>query len=281
MPAVHTDPSPTAPAAAHVSFEDVSMAFGNRVVLHGLSCAFPQGRISVILGGSGSGKTTVLRLIGGLVHPQAGRITVCGRDISRLSEREMYDVRRKIGMMFQGGALLDSMTISDNLAFPLREHKAMSASEIAGEVQRQLDAVGLSDAGGLLPGQLSGGMVKRAALARAIIGQPEVLLCDEPFSGLDPISVKRIEALLQRINDQLGITMLVSSHHIRSTMRMADRVVLLRREGALTGTPEEFHRSNDPWVAEFFNEEVDETLALSEAAEPEQLETRSKGTARW
>ena len=168
---------------AHVVFEDVYMAFDDRPVLRGLSCRFPRGRISVILGGSGSGKTTVLRLIGGLVHCQRGRIVVTGEDISELSETAMYRVREKLGMMFQGGALLDSLTIFDNLAFPLREHTTMSAAEIAAEVRRQLAAVGLADAETLLPGQLSGGMIKRAALARAIITKPEILLCDEPFPG--------------------------------------------------------------------------------------------------
>jgi len=250
---------------AHVIFEGVHMAFEDRDVFRSLSCSFPRGKISVILGGSGSGKTTVLRLIGGLVHAQSGRIIVAGEDIGRLSETEMYRVRAKLGMMFQGGALLDSLTISDNLAFPLREHTNMTEADIMTEVHRRLSAVGLSDVDDLLPGQLSGGMIKRAALARAIITNPEILLCDEPFSGLDPISVKRIEALLHRINRQLRITMLISSHHIPSTMRMADEVVLLRQQGAVCGSPAELHDSTDPQIAGFFNEEVDESLETAEA----------------
>jgi phospholipid/cholesterol/gamma-HCH transport system ATP-binding protein len=258
--------SATTPDDAHVVFADVHMAFEDREVLRGLSCRFPRGKISVILGGSGSGKTTILRLIGGLVHPQRGRIIVAGEDISELSETEMYRVRAKLGMMFQGGALLDSLTIFDNLAFPLREHTPMTEPDIANEVHRQLTAVGLSDVDDLLPGQLSGGMIKRAALARAIMTKPEILLCDEPFSGLDPISVKLIEALLHRINRQLHITMLISSHHIPSTMRMADEVVLLSRDAAVSGTPAELHDSPDPRIAGFFNEEVDESIAPVEAA---------------
>ena len=254
-------------ADAHVAFADVHMAFGEREVLRGLSCEFPRGRISVILGGSGSGKTTVLRLVGGLVHPQRGRILVAGQDISQLAETQMYAVRAKLGMMFQGGALLDSLTIFDNLAFPLREHTTMTEPAIANEVHQQLGAVGLGDVDALLPGQLSGGMIKRAALARAIITKPEILLCDEPFSGLDPISVKRIEALLRRINRQLGITMLVSSHHIPSTMRMADQVVLLFNDTAVVGSPHELQSSPDASVRAFLNEEVDESLDT--AGEPE------------
>jgi len=245
---------------APVVFADVNMAFDERHVLRRFSCGFPRGKISVILGGSGSGKTTILRLIGGLVRPQSGHIMVAGEDVSELSETQMYTVRRKLGMMFQGGALLDSLTIFDNLAFPLREHTSMSAAEITAEVHRQLGAVGLSDVDELLPGQLSGGMIRRAALARAIIRQPEILLCDEPFSGLDPISVKRIEALLRRINSQLGVTMLVSSHHIPSTMRMADQVVMLLGDRTVSGSPGDLSQSPDPRIAGFLNEEVDESI---------------------
>jgi len=259
--------SPGGQDDAPVAFSDVTMAFGSRVVLRGFSCAFPCAKISVILGGSGSGKTTVLRLIAGLVRPQSGRIGVAGSDITAMTDVELNGVRRKLGMMFQGGALLDSLTVFDNLAFPLHEHTRLSAAQIADEVHAQLNAVGLSGVDDLLPGQLSGGMVKRAALARAIIMKPEILLCDEPFSGLDPISVKRIEALLRRINRTLGITMLVSSHHIPSTMRMADRVVLLLRERALTGTPTELQHHSDPHIAGFFDERVDERLADSEETE--------------
>lgn len=235
------------------------MSFEDRVVLRGLTCGFPRGKISVLLGGSGSGKTTVLRLIGGLVRPLSGRVLVAGDDVSRLSEAEMFSVRRKLGMMFQGGALLDSLTVFDNLAFPLREHTPMTEAQIRDEVHRQLAAVGLSGVDDLLPGQLSGGMIKRASLARAIIRQPEILLCDEPFSGLDPVTVKRIEALLVRINRQGGITMLVSSHHIPSTLRLADQVVLLSGEGAVVGAPEELRAHADPRIAAFFDERAEES----------------------
>jgi phospholipid/cholesterol/gamma-HCH transport system ATP-binding protein len=252
---------------AHVRLRDVRMAFEDREVLRGLSCAFPRGKISVILGGSGSGKTTILRVIGGLVCPQAGSVSVAGCDISRLSETAMYAVRQKLGMMFQGGALLDSLTIFDNLAFPLREHTPLREPEIAAEVHRQLAAVGLAGVDDLLPSQLSGGMIKRAALARAIITKPEILLVDEPFSGLDPISVKRIEALLRRINRQLGITMLVSSHHIPSTMRMADQVLLLLEGGPVAGPPRVLQQSPDRRIAGFLSEEADETLEAIDAAD--------------
>jgi phospholipid/cholesterol/gamma-HCH transport system ATP-binding protein len=251
---------------ADVEFSHVRMAFDGREVFRDLTCSFPHGKVSVILGGSGSGKSTVLRLIGGLVRPQGGCIRVAGEDVTRLSETGMYAVREKLGMLFQGGALLDSLTVFDNLAFPLREHTRLSEAEIAAEVHRRLEAVGLAGVDDLLPGQLSGGMTKRAALARAIMLNPSIVLCDEPFSGLDPVSVKRIEAMLVRLNRQLGLTLIVVSHHIDSTLRMGDRVLLLLPDGAVEGTPAELHGSDDPRVAAFVREEAEDALALAEAS---------------
>lgn len=239
------------------------MTFEEREVFRNLSCSFERGRISVILGGSGAGKSTVLRLIAGLVQPRRGRILIDGDDITQLSERQMYAVRNKLGMMFQGGALLDSMSVFDNLAFPLREHTRMREAHIAKSVHDHLQAVGLSDVDELLPSQLSGGMRKRVALARAIMREPVILLCDEPFSGLDPISTRRIEALLEDINRQLGITVVAVSHHIPSTMRMASRVLVLLPDGAVQGTPDDLRQSSDPRIASFLAEDVDESVARS------------------
>ena len=258
------------PAAAsnqppHVVFTNVRMAYGDRPVFRGLTCSFPQGQISVILGGSGSGKSTALRLIGGLVRPTSGSIVVAGEDMTRLSERQLYGVRQKLGMMFQGGALLDSLTVFDNLAFPLREHTRLTEAEIAERVHDCLDAVGLSDVNGLLPGQLSGGMTKRVALARAIIRNPVILLCDEPFSGLDPISGRRIETLLCSINHRFGMTMIVVSHHVASTMRMAAHVLVLLPDGAFEGPPQALRESHDPRIVSFLSEDVDESLAMVDA----------------
>lgn len=253
----------------HVLFERVHMAFGERVVFDSLSCGFRRGRISVILGGSGSGKSTILRLVGGLVRPQAGDIFVDGENVTGLGERRLYDVRRKLGMMFQGGALLDSLTVFDNLAFPLREHTPLGEAEIAAEVHDRLAAVGMSNVDRLLPGQLSGGMLKRTALARAIIRKPAILLCDEPFSGLDPASTKRIEHLLVQLNRQLGMTMIVVSHHIPSTMRMADHVLLLLPHARFEGSPAELRASPDRRVTSFLAEEADQPEAeLAEVEEP-------------
>jgi phospholipid/cholesterol/gamma-HCH transport system ATP-binding protein len=244
-------------AETHVALDHVRMAFGERVVFESLSCAFARGAITVVLGGSGSGKSTILRLIGGLIRPQAGRVLVAGEDITELSERQLYAVRGQLGMMFQGGALLDSLTVFDNLAFPLREHTDLGEREVAGVVHERLAAVGLVDVDALYPRQLSGGMLKRVALARAIVRRPVILLCDEPFSGLDPVSVKLIEKLLHEINTQYGITMVVVSHHIPSTLRLADHVLLLLPDAQVEGTPDELERSADPRVAAFLNEDVD------------------------
>jgi phospholipid/cholesterol/gamma-HCH transport system ATP-binding protein len=252
-------------SGAPVQLDHVTMAFGDRPVFHDLSCAFPAGRISVVLGGSGSGKSTLLRLVGGLIQPGAGRIVVDGQDITRLSERQLFRVRRKLGMLFQGGALLDSMTVLDNLALPLRELERLDEPAIAAAVHDRLDAVGLRDVDGLLPSQLSGGMVKRVGLARAIIRSPAVLLCDEPFSGLDPLSSRRIESLLANINATRGITTVVVSHDIASTMRMAEHVLLLLPTGYVQGTPAELEASPDPLVRAFLRPD-EAALELPEAS---------------
>jgi phospholipid/cholesterol/gamma-HCH transport system ATP-binding protein len=251
----------------HVHLDRVRAAYGRRLVFQSLSCAFARGKISVILGGSGSGKSTILKLIGGLLRPAAGRIEIDGEDITRMSERRLYKVRQKVGMMFQGGALLDSLTVFGNVAFPLREHTRLGEKEIAGEVHHRLQSVGLSDVDDLLPGQLSGGMLRRVALARAIIRRPSLVLCDEPFSGLDPASTKRIEALLRRINDEYGLTLIVVSHHVPSTMRMADRVLMLLPWGIVEGSPEELANSPDRRIVDFLNEDVAPSVTSLEEAD--------------
>jgi phospholipid/cholesterol/gamma-HCH transport system ATP-binding protein len=235
-----------------VALDRVRVSFGSRRVFDSLSCAFPRAGISVILGGSGAGKSTILRLIGGLVRPQSGAVRVDGQDVSRLSERKLYAVRQKLGMLFQGGALLDSYSVFDNVALPLREQKFGSEAEIAREVHAMLEAVGVSDADKLLPNQLSGGMLRRVALARAIIRKPTILLCDEPFSGLDPLSTRRIESLLVDINRRFDITLIIVSHHVPSAMRMADRVLLLLGNRTIEGSPEQVRQ--DPDAAEFLDE---------------------------
>jgi len=240
-----------------IAFDGVSLRRGGRAIFDELSCGFPRGWISVVLGGSGAGKSTLIRMIGGLQRPDSGSVRVAGQDITGLSERELFEVRDRIGMLFQGGALLDSMTVAENVALPLREHTRLSEMDIEAEVDRRLVAVGLAGDGDLYPRELSGGMSRRAALARAIVMDPEILLVDEPFSGLDPINVRRIEALLVDLNRHLDLTLIVTSHHMASSLRMADRLVFMVDGIAIAGSPSDLLESEDERIREFLNAESD------------------------
>lgn len=237
--------------AAHVEVESVRLSYGRRSVMRDLSCSFPRGRISVLMGGSGTGKSTLLRLVGGLSRPDSGSVRVEGTDVTQLREHQLATVRTRIGMLFQNGALLDSMSIFDNVALPLRERTNESEATIAERVHARLEAVALHDVDDLLPRELSGGMLKRAALARATIMDPAILLCDEPFSGLDPPNVLRIESLLTRLSADLGLTVIMTSHHVPSSRRMGAQIVLLMDGGAISGSPVDLAQHRDPRIAEF------------------------------
>jgi phospholipid/cholesterol/gamma-HCH transport system ATP-binding protein len=238
-------------ASAAVDVVGVRLAFGERRVFDGLTCHFPAGQLTCVLGASGCGKSTLLRLIASLRRPDYGDIRVAEREITRMTDAQIRRVRRHIGMMFQGGALLDSMTVFDNVALPLREHTRLTEGEIARRVDAQFEAVGLRGVDALLPGHLSGGMVKRVALARAMIGEPDILLADEPFSGLDPLAIRMIEALLVQTNQRTGISMILTNHDIASTLRMADQVVFLVDGACISGAPKEIRESIDPRVQAF------------------------------
>ena len=252
-------PAPRSGQGPHVELRGVRVRFGRRPVFDELDCAFPRGRITIVMGGSGTGKSTILKLIGGLIRPDAGQVFVAGEETTRLRDVELNRVRRRLGMLFQDGALLDSMTVFDNVALPLREHTDLSAAEIAEEVERRLSAVGLEDVSDLLPGQLSGGMLRRVGLARAIVMDPEILLCDEPLSGLDPPNVHRIQHLMTDLNRKLGLTLIVCSHHLVS-VHMADQLVLLMGRRAVCGTPDELASSPDPEVSGFLRFEEGELV---------------------
>lgn len=237
----------------HLDVQDVRLTRGSRKVFEGLSCVFPKGEISVVLGPSGEGKTTLLRMIACLGKPDSGEIWLDGEtELTCMPEHQAKDFRSHIGMMFQGGALLDAMTVFDNVALPLREHTSMSEGEIAREVDGVFDSVGLVDVNKLMPRELSGGMTRRAALARALILKPDILLCDEPLSGLDPATVRLVESLLVEVNRRLGITMIITSHDIASTLRLAAWTVLLAEGSAISGLPVELRHSPDPRVKHFF-----------------------------
>ncbi len=244
-----------------ISVRDVHLAFGDRSVYSGLECRLRRGGIHLLLGESGTGKSTLLRMIGGLQRPDSGEIRVGGQPLSGLRERELGEIRKGIGMLFQNGALLDSMTVFENVGLPLREHTEQNASEIAKRVGEVLSAVGLEGVEMLLPRELSGGMLRRVAFARAIVMEPEILLCDEPFSGLDPLNVSRIEDLLVRLNVQLGLTIVVTSHHMASSLRMAHQMILLREGRCVAGTPEQLAGGSDDEVIEFLGEDGRSFLA--------------------
>ncbi len=246
---------------AFIELRDVRLAFGKRKVFDGMSCRMRKGGIHLLLGGSGTGKSTLLRMIGGLQRPDSGDVRVAGHLLSEKSERELGEIRKGIGMLFQNGALLDSMTVLENVGLPLREHLRKSWPDIATHVARVLKSVGLEGVEGLLPRELSGGMLRRVAFARAIVMEPEILLCDEPFSGLDPINVTRIEDLLVELNRKLGLTIVVTSHHMASSLRMAHQMILLRRGGCIAGSPEELAGSTDAEVTEFLGEDGRSYLA--------------------
>ena len=235
----------------HIAFDGVHLTLGRRTVFRGLSCGCVRRQITVVLGGSGAGKSTMLRLIGGLERPDSGSVRVAGEEVNRLPERRLFRVRERIGMLFQGGALLDSMSVFDNVALPLREHTRFSEPEIAERVNQRLAAVGLPDVADLFPRHLSGGMARRAALARSVVMDPEIVLCDEPFSGLDPLNVRRIEALLVDLSRRAGLTLVVTSHHLASSLRMADRIVFLVDGRAVSGAPQELLRSEDRRIVDF------------------------------
>jgi phospholipid/cholesterol/gamma-HCH transport system ATP-binding protein len=235
----------------HIAFDGVQLTLGRRQVFRGLSCGCLRGQITVVLGGSGAGKSTMLRLIGGLERPDSGSVRVAGEEVNLLPERQLFRVRERIGMLFQGGALLDSMTVFDNVALPLREHTRQSEDEIRERVGRNLAAVGLPDVADLFPRHLSGGMSRRVALARSVVMNPEIVLCDEPFSGLDPLNVRRIEALLVDLSRRGGLTLVVTSHHLASSLRMADRIVFLVDGRAVSGSPAELLNNSDRRIVDF------------------------------
>ncbi len=238
---------------ADIVLDDVSLAFGAHRVLSGLNVRFPGGRISIVLGASGAGKSTIFRLIAGLLRADRGSLLIGDTNVASACGKDLARLRGRIGMLFQGGALLDSLNVFDNLALPLRERTSLSEPAIRSRIVKGLAEVGLNGVTELLPRQLSGGMLRRVALARAMILDPEILLCDEPFSGLDPLSLRRIEALLRQANQRLGLTIVVISHDLPSTMRLADHVLLLLPELAAQGTPMELVASERPEVRNFLD----------------------------
>ena len=243
----------TAPTPdALVELRDVTFGYGERPVLRDLALKVPRGKVTALMGASGGGKTTVLRLIGGQYRAQQGDVLFDGRDVGKMSEEQLYAARRRMGMLFQFGALFTDLSVLENVAFPLREHTKLPEALIRDIVLMKLDAVGLRGARDLMPGQISGGMARRVALARAIALDPELVMYDEPFAGLDPISLGTAAKLIRQLNDALGITSIVVSHDVQETFLIADQVIILADgKVAAQGTPDEVRASSDPLIRQF------------------------------
>jgi phospholipid/cholesterol/gamma-HCH transport system ATP-binding protein len=237
---------------ALVELHDVRFGYGERVILDGITLTIPRGKVTALMGASGGGKTTVLRLIGGQYRAQSGSLTFDGQEVASLNPTELYAVRRRMGMLFQFGALFTDLSVFDNVAFPLREHTDLSESMIRDIVLMKLEAVGLRGARDLMPSEVSGGMARRVALARAMALDPELIMYDEPFAGLDPISLGTAARLIRQLNDTLGLTSVIVSHDLDETFHIADQVIVLANgKIAAQGTPEAVRNSTDPLVKQF------------------------------
>jgi phospholipid/cholesterol/gamma-HCH transport system ATP-binding protein len=241
-----------------VEFSSVDFSYDRRPILQGVDMAFARGKVIAIMGGSGTGKTTLLRLIGGQLKPDRGEVRVDSHPIHAMSHAQLYAMRRKMGMLFQFGALFTDLSVFDNVAFPLREHTDLPESMIRDLVLMKLHAVGLRGAHALKPAELSGGMARRVALARAIALDPMLIMYDEPFTGLDPISVGIIGNLIRRLNDALGATSIVVTHDVQESMKIVDYIYFLSGGKVVAkGTPREVGESTESFVHQFVHGEAD------------------------
>jgi len=271
--------SKTAPAAVAtfdthaenaVVLEGVTFGYDRRrPILKGIDMRIPRGKVVAIMGASGSGKTTILRLIGGQLRPQAGNIVVAGQSVPQLDRDGLYALRRRLGMLFQFGALFTDLSVFENIAFPLREHTDLPDDMIRDLVLLKLNAVGLRGAASLKPSELSGGMGRRVALARAVALDPMLVMYDEPFAGLDPISLGIIGQLVRQLNDALGSTSVVVTHDVYESMKIVDYLYFVS-EGRVVagGTPAEVRASTDPFVRQFVDAAPDGPVPFHYAARP-------------
>ena len=241
-----------------IEVKNLTFKRGSRVIYDNLNLQVQKGKITAIMGPSGIGKTTLLKLIGGQLMPERGEILFDGQDICRLSNRELYEVRKRMGMLFQSGALFTDISTFDNVAFSIREHTRLPESLIRQIVLMKLEAVGLRGASELMPSELSGGMARRAALARAIALDPDLIMFDEPFTGQDPISMGVIVSLIKRLNEALNLTSIVVSHDVQEVLSIADYAYIIADKHVIAeGTSERLLQSRDPQVVQFLNGEAD------------------------
>lgn len=235
-----------------IEIDRLRFSRGSRLIFDGINMSVPRGKVTAVMGPSGSGKTTLLRLIGGQLKPDSGTVKVEGQNITHLSHHELYKLRRQMGMLFQSGALFSDLSVFENVAFPLREHTDLPESMIRDLVLIKLQAVGLRGAQSLMPAELSGGMARRVALARALALDPSLIMFDEPFSGQDPISMGVLVQLIRLLNDALKMTTIIVSHDVQETVGIADYIYLIANGRVISsGTPEALIESPMPWVQQF------------------------------
>jgi phospholipid/cholesterol/gamma-HCH transport system ATP-binding protein len=241
-----------------VRFDRVTLSRGTRVIVRDASFVLPAGSVTAVLGPSGAGKSTLLNAITGELAPTAGRLDVLGERMPRAGVRSLFALRRRMGVLLQGNGLLSDLDVFENVALPLRTHTRLPEPVLRELVTMKLNAVGLGEAGHLLPQQLSGGMARRVALARALVLDPPLMLYDEPLTGLDPIAVGVILDLIRRLNDSIGLTSLVITHHVHETLRFCDRAIVIANQGIMfDGTPEALTKTGDPLLRQFLDGEPD------------------------
>ena len=235
-----------------ISYRNVEKSFGSNRIYRDITLDIQRGETLCIIGGSGTGKSVMMKMLVGLLEPDAGEIEVFGQSIVGLKQRQWIDIRRRVAMLFQGGALFDSFTVGENIQYPMIEHKWGDKPTREKRVSEVLEMVGLGKIEHLYPSEISGGMKKRVALARAIAVEPEVLLYDEPTTGLDPISIRRINGLIRNLQERLNVTSMVVTHEMPSVFTIADRIAMLHDQHiAFVGTPEEAKAITEPWLADF------------------------------
>ena len=253
---------PTSPAPV-VRFENVTLARGARTILRDASFTLAPNTVTLVIGPSGAGKSTLLQAVTGELRAAAGTVEVLGEALPRPSVRELFALRRKMGVLLQGNGLLTDLDVFENVALPLRAHTRLTEAEIADKVKAKLEAVGLAEAVELEPQQLSGGMARRVALARALVLDPPLMLYDEPLTGLDPIACGVILDLIRGLNDRLGVTSLVITHHVRESLPFADRVLAIANGGiAFDGTPADLLATTDPLMRQFLDGAPDGPIAF-------------------